>query len=68
MSKNCLTDDGTVTVSCTGIAQEKWDDWFASEGNTIFELVPDSTWTMFRPYLRQQEHLNQTKHEKLTLQ
>ena len=56
MSKNCLTDDGTITVSCTGIAQEKWDEWFASEGNTIFELVPDSTWTMFRPYLRQQEH------------
>ncbi len=44
-----MSADGRVTVSATGVAQERWDEWFEAEGNTIFELVPDSTWAMFRP-------------------
>jgi len=49
LAKNNLTEDGTVTVSCTGIAQERWDEWMEAEGNQYFELVPGSTWAMFRP-------------------
>ena len=44
-----LNDDGTVTISATGIAEEIWDEWMEAEGDQHFELVPNSTWAMFRP-------------------
>ena len=50
MAEKGLTDDGTFTVSCTGVAQEKLNEWLANQ--SAFELVPNSTWTMFRPYMR----------------
>ncbi len=51
LAERCIeNDNGTVTVSGTGIAQEKWDEWVASQ--STWELVPDSTWAMFRPYAR----------------
>ena len=43
--------DGTMTLSCTGIAQEKLNEWL--EQQSVWELVPDSTWAMFRPYIRE---------------
>jgi hypothetical protein len=49
IAKNHLSADGRITISATGVAQERWDEWMEAEGNTIFELVPDSTWAMFRP-------------------
>ena len=49
IAKNHLSADGRITISATGVAQERWDQWMEAEGNTIFELVPDSTWAMFRP-------------------
>ena len=42
--------DGTMTISCTGIAQEKLNEWLAQQ--SVWELMPDSTWAMFRPYMR----------------
>ena len=50
IAKNNLSDDGTITISATGVAAERWDEWMEAEGNTIFELVPNSTWTFYRPY------------------
>ena len=45
-----LTDDGTMTISATGIAQERFDVWFNQQSD--WELVPNSTWAMFSPYMR----------------
>lgn len=42
--------DGTMTLSCTGIAQEKLNEWLAQQD--VWELMPNSTWAMFRPYMR----------------
>lgn len=50
MAEQGLTDDGTMTISCTGVAQERFDLWLANQSE--WELVPDSTWAMFRPYMR----------------
>ena len=44
--------NGTMTISCTGIAQEKLNEWLATQGDDGWELMPDSTWAMFRPYMR----------------
>lgn len=49
LAMNNLSEDGTVTISATGLAEERWNEWFEAEGNQHFELVPDSTWAMFRP-------------------
>lgn len=49
IAKNRLSADGRITISATGVAEERWDEWMEAEGNTIFELVPNSTWAMFRP-------------------
>ena len=46
--KNCVSK--TATVSVTGEAQEKFDDWLA--GQSDWELVPNSEWCMFQPYYR----------------
>ena len=62
MSKRFLSDDGTVTVSLTGVAEERWDEWMEAEGNTIFELVPNSTWAMFRPSCFKSLGNRQTEH------
>ena len=49
-AQQALTEDGTMTISCTGVAQERFDLWF--ENQSEWELVPNSTWAMFRPYIR----------------
>ena len=50
-AEKCIDNpDGTFTVSCTGVAKEKLDEWLASQ--SVWELMPDSTWAMFRPYMR----------------
>ena len=49
-AQQSLNEDGTMTISCTGVAQERFDLWF--ENQSDWELVPNSTWAMFRPYIR----------------
>ena len=44
--------DGTLTISCTGVAQEKLNEWVANQGDDGWELIPNSTYAMFRPYMR----------------
>jgi len=52
-AEKMIVNDGTFTVSCTGIAQEKLNEWVASDAFAAnWELMPDSTWAMFRPYIR----------------
>ena len=52
-AEKMIVNDGTFTVSCTGIAQEKLNEWVAGEAFAAnWELMPDSTWAMFRPYIR----------------
>ena len=46
--KHCVS--GTATVSVTGDAQVKFDDWL--ENQSDWELVPNSEWCMFQPYYR----------------
>jgi len=62
IAKRFLTDDGTITISATGVAEERWDEWMEAEGNTIFELVPNSTWAMFRPTCFKSLGNRQTEH------
>jgi len=57
MAEQGLTDDGTMTISCTGVAQERFDVWFNQQSE--WELVPNSTWAMFRPYMRK---VSENKH------
>ena len=52
-----LKDGGTMTISATGVAQERFDLWL--EGQSEWELVPNSTWAMFRPYMRK---ISENKH------
>ena len=54
--QNNMAADGTATLSMTGIAQEKFNDWFDSEHNTQWERVPESQWAMFRPYYMNKEN------------
>ena len=46
--KNCVTK--TATVSVTGDAQVKFDEWLASQSD--WEVIPNSEWCMFQPYYR----------------
>ena len=46
--KNCVTT--TATVSVTGDAQVKFDEWLASQSD--WEVIPNSEWCMFQPYYR----------------
>ena len=60
LMKNNTKATSTATLSMTGVAQEKFDEWLASEDNTEWELVPNSEWAMFRPYymnLSNNQHL-----------
>lgn len=62
IAKRFLTEDGTITISATGVAEERWDEWFEAEGNQHFELVPNSTWAMFRPSCFKSLGNRQTEH------
>ena len=57
MAEQGLSEDGTMTISCTGVAQERFDVWFNQQSD--WELVPNSTWAMFRPYMRK---VSENKH------
>ena len=40
MAEQGLSEDGTMTISCTGVAQERFDVWFNQQSD--WELVPNS--------------------------
>ena len=45
---HCVTK--TATISVTGDAQARFDEWL--EGQSVWEVMPNSEWCMFEPYYR----------------
>ena len=48
--KNSLTEDGTATIGCTGIALDKFNSWL--DGQSEYEVVPGSEFTTYKPLFR----------------
>lgn len=54
--KNSLTEDGTATIGCTGIALDKFNSWLGSQSD--YEVVPGSEFTTTNHYLEIQLAIN----------
>lgn len=48
--KNSLKDTGTATISCTGFALERFNEWFDNQSD--WEVVPGSEFTVYKPLYR----------------
>jgi len=51
LKSNVMSPDSTITISFTGIAQEKFDAWMDREGKNYIEHMPDEDFTCFFNYL-----------------